>query len=331
MKFNYSTKLNPSEKTGNRLSLINDGIMLVTIDGQRTFWNIDVNKLPFTEHIRKAFDAVSRDEELEYFNIGSKPTEAFELDNCDILHINYMMFLFAMRRAQARHVWNKTQPNYFTSYVREDIMSSMYIQRLKIATIRAMTNGWSPRVHMDKIVELYRSEGFPAHTARLYALYWDCGEALQTIKGLSETNEPFVLDFDALLEEADIVVTESNLESLSSFQAFRRLSFIASSNRYEPRDFAAELWSRARMSYIHCRPFLSRQHSINYARAVISSYALRMIQHFQSPDRSRMLTNEDGSHDNRFASLDESYTAEGNVEDILIADIDRRRELYGNW
>lgn len=336
MKFNYATKLNPTaeNKNGNRVSLIGDQLMLVTINGRRTFVSIDVAQLPFTDHIRKAYEAVITDSELEYFNIGKKPTEQFELTDVDLLHINYMMFLFVMRRAAARHVWNKTQPNYFTSYVREDIMSSMYIHRLKMVTLQAVTQGWSPRSHMAQITELYIAAGFPAHTARLYMLYWNSGEALQTVQGLNSVNEPFVLDFDALLDEADITIMESNIQSLASYEAHRRLGFVASSNRYDPSDFATELLNRSRLVYVQCRPFLTRQHSINYARSVISSYALRMLQHYQSPDRARMLTNPDGSFDNRFASLDSNelmLTSDGSIEDQLIEAIDYRREQNGGW
>lgn len=331
MKFQYSTRLNPRLKNDNRISLISENTMLAKINGKRTYFNIDVNTLPFTEAVRKAYKAVSEESELEYFDIGDRPEMDFELDASDLLHINYMMFLYVMRRAQARHVWNKSQPNYFTSYVREDIMSSMFIHRLKLVTLQALTNGWSPRTHAREIVELYRKEGFPEGTYRLYLLYWDSGEACQTVKGLCDTNEPFVLDFEALLEEADLIITESNLESLANHQAGRRLRFLADSNRYQPSDFAAELLSRSRVAYIHCRPFLSRQHSINYARAVISTYALRMVQHYQSPERARMLTSPEGVHSNRFEAIDESYAADGNVEDQLIALIDDRRELTGDY
>lgn len=335
MKFNYSTKLNPSEKTSiNRVSLVASGLMLSIIDGKRTFFNVDTDTLPFTEAIRKAYAVVANGSELEYFNIGKKPTAAFTLEEPDLLHINYTMFLYAMHGAAARHVWNsRTQPKYFTSYVREDIMSSLYIQRLKVTTLQALLNDWTPQANMRQIIELYKQQGFPAGTATMYMLYWNSGEALKTLQLLLKTGEPFILDFESLLEEANLVVAESNLESLAKYKAHRKLMFLAASNRYEPNDFAAELLNRSRQGYIHCRPFLTRQHSLNYARQIINTYFMRIIEHYQHPDRARLLSDGQGQYDNRCVSYNpEVYahlSSDDNVEDRWIAAIDERRELLG--
>lgn len=330
MKFHYSTRLNPSERTNNRVSLVSHNVALVVVDGKRSFFNINISELPFTTAINRAHVAVCEQTEIEYFNIGTRPEEPFKLEPSDILHINYIMFLTAMRRAQARHTWFKSVPQYFTSYVREDILASPYIHRLKLVTLQALYEGWSPRRHMGRIRNLYKVNGFPEETAMLYTLFWISGEAQRTIESLLTVKEPFVLDFDALIEESNIIVAESNLASLAKYIAMKKLTFIANSNRFSVDDFAADILNRARQAYLMCRPFLARTHSLNYARATVSTYPLRIIQHFQSSTRARLLNNHEGGYDNRFVSLDENAHDETiSSEDQIIELIDMKKEMLG--
>lgn len=331
MKFNYSTRLNPSEKAEgtNRVTLVAPNIGLMVINKKKTFFNIVTDDLPFTEAIKRAYVAVLNDTEMEYFNIGSKPSSHFIISDVEILHINYMMFLISMRRAQARHTWFKTLPHYFTSYVREDILSSLSIHKLKLTTLRILNNGWSPASHSSNIRAAYKEAGFSEETALLYMLFWRSGEALKMIKELVTSGEPFLLDLDSLVEETNLVIQESNMESLATHYAAKKLTFIANSNRYDISDFSAELLNRARLSYIHCRPFLGRQHSLNYARATISTYVLRIINHFTDESRARLFNHQDGGYDNRCVALDDSYST-GFREDDLIAMIDMKREMVGH-
>lgn len=331
MKFNYSTRLNPSEKSDehNRVTLVAPNIGLLVIDKKKTFFNILTDELPFTEAIKRAYVAVLNDTEVEYFNIGTKPSQHFVISDVEILHINYTMFLISMRRAQARHTWFKTLPHYFTSYVREDILSSLSIHKMKLTTLRILNNGWSPTTHNSEIRAAYKEAGFPEETAMLYMLFWRSGEALRMIQELLKSGEPFLLDLDSLIEETNLVIQESNMASLATHYAVKKLTFVADSNRYDTSDFSAELLNRARLSYIHCRPFLGRQHSLNYARATISTYYLRILHHFTDPSRSRLLSMQDGGYDNRCVVLDDSYST-GFREDDLIAMIDMKREMIGH-
>lgn len=331
-KFSYSTKLNPSVKTDNRVSLIGNDLMLAVVEGKRYFFNIDVEQLPFTPAIRKAHQAVLSNTEQEYFNIGTRPEQPFDLQHPDLLHINYIMFLISLRQAHARHTWFTRLPQYFTSYVREDIMSGTFIHRLKLVTLQALHNGFSPRKNMRQIKQLYRANGIPKETAMLYLLYWISGEAQRTIETLLNVQEPFILDCDSLIEEANIIISESNLESLASYEANTTLPFLARANRYSVKDFTQDLVSRSRQVYLHCRPFLSRQHSINYARSVVSTYSLRMIHHYQDPVRSRLLTDENGVHDNRIVTFDEKmdYLTMNSSEDEVLAHIDSKIDMMGS-
>lgn len=333
MKFAYSTRLNPSEKTDNRVTLVAPNVALLVMNGQRTFFNIVTEDLPFTAAIRRAYKDVCDNTEAEYFNIGTRPETPFTISDVEILHINYTMFLIAMRRAQARHTWFKTLPHYFTSYVREDILSSTYIHKLKLLNLQILNRGWSPSKNRHDIQQLYVDHGFSAETMQLFFLFWHSGEALKMLNMLLENKEPFLLDVDYLLEETNLVVAESNLISLAQFYAAKKLEFVASSNRYQTQDFASELLNRARISYLNCRPFLGRQHALNYARSTISTYYLRIIQHFTEESRARLINTHDGGMTNRFVSLDstEHDMSSGNgIEDALIAMIDLKSEMLYN-
>lgn len=330
-KLHYATRLSPLSANKNRVFLLRKDTGMSVIDGHRSYFNIDIERLPFTAAIRKAHAVVNDGSEFDYFNIGRRPDEVFALSDSDILHLNYTLFLFAMRRAMSRHLWSRSLPNYFASYVREDVMSGTYVHKLKMVTLRLLLQEVNPRLELGRVIAEYKAEGFPYECARLYQLYWNSGEGLHTVKQLAELREPFVLEFGALMDEANSVVEETNLRSLAQYQASRRLSFIADSNRYDTDDLAAELVTRSRVVYTHCRPFLSQMHSTNYARAMISTYALRMLKHYQSEERSRMLTLPDGSNTNRFVAIDDSHTPHREVENELIAQIDARRDRDGLW
>lgn len=324
-KFRYATRLNPFGKNNNRIALLAPDLVLLVVENQRSFLTIHVRQLPFSSFILRAQQEVNDSREHTYYNIGSRPEELVQVTDGDLLHINYTLFLLALRRANVRHTWHQGLSNYFTSYVREEVMSSTYVHQLKLVTLSILHRGWSPRTHMKAIADEYERSGFARATASLYALLWISGEAKCVVQDLMKTNEPYVLDLEALLEETDTVVVESNLSSLAKHYAYKKLTFIANSQRFSPDDFSSELLNRSRQAYLHCRPFLGRQHATNYARATISTYTLRILQHFIEDENSRLLETEDGGYDNRFSLLDESHS-DGTTEDGIIERIDFLRD-----
>jgi hypothetical protein len=76
--------------------------------------------------------------------------------------------------------------------------------------------------------------------------------------------------------------------------ARKKLSFISKYNNFDVTELASELLERAVCYYYWSRPFKSRLHAVNFAKASISGRALQLIRFYNSEDRRRLIETENG-------------------------------------
>lgn len=327
-KFGYSTLLRPKHNAIDRLSLIGDTVALITLGTSSYSINIDVNDLPFTSDIRVAYKDIQNENNKTYFDIGECSTlsRKFSLDGSDIFHLNYMLLLYSLRQATARHVWRQTMPNYFASYVRENVFTSLTPHKLKMACLDAALQVSSPLKNIRRVADIFEKYGFSRETAKLYVIAWLSGIMVDALAMIKESGSPFMVSMESFVDEANSIIEDTNLRSLASYAANKKLLFIANSHRMDVADLAQDLIERARSSYMLSRPFCGILHATNYARATISTYTIRMIQHYTKADNSRLIPAAEGGHNNIFTALDPSH-AQPFSEDSYLEYIDVRRAL----
>lgn len=327
MKFPFSTRLNPGDKNStNRIVMIGENTVKTVIGNRHLFINVNVRDMPFTNMVDVAWEELNNNSERTYYDIGSRPEDFGYLpSSAEYLHLNYTMLLILMRRGSARNLWFKTIPQYYASYIREEILNTNYAQRLKIEVLKLLLTEINPLNDFKKVGDFFVSRNFPRGTAELYLWYWLSGEAKKSLVDLAKCKDPIILSFEALMEEADIITQDSNLSSLAEFSAGRKLRFISNSNRFDTGDLSADLLGRARQVYIQCRPFLDQLHALNYARANVGSYTIRMINHFTKENISRFVADDHGDLTNRLVAVDE-YLSDGFTEDSMLSYLDTLRE-----
>jgi hypothetical protein len=327
-KFGYSTLLRPKHNDRDRISLVGETYVLLKIGNDSYNLNIEVDKLPFTQEILAAHKDVINGTGTNFFDIGecTEIKRDFSLEPSDILHLNYMLLLYSLRQATARHVWRQTMPNYFASYVREYVFASLTPHKLKMACLDASLKVGSPLKNINKIAGIFENYGFDRETSKLYCIAWLSGIMLDALNMIKESDSPFIVSVDALVDETNSVIESSNLQSLASHAANKKLLFIANSQRMDVSDLAQDLLERARSSFMLSRPFCGILHATNYARATVSTYTIRMITHFTKDSNSRLIGTVEGGHDNIFTVINDSHAAPFSEDDFLTG-IDVRRAL----
>lgn len=301
------------------------------INGNGYYLTVPVNTLPMTPAIQMAHHDVLSNVEEDYCDIGERYAEPFSITPTDMLHLNYVILCHSMRVAGARNLWRATLPKYFCSFVRERIIRRDELFRVKVTTLKLIVDKINPFASLARVQGYYERDGLSRNYAYLYRLMWMSGAVVGIMQELAKNPERVLLNTDFMLEEANIALVSSNIQELCSYYAHKKLRFITDSQRYESNYLADMLFDRARAVYLLNQPFLNRTHSLNYARATVSSYVVRIITHYSKEENSRLVT-VDGGDNNRFVQLNDNnqdafdFDA-GSVEDAILDRIEYLQEM----
>lgn len=122
-------------------------------------------------------------------------------------------------------------------------------------------------------------------------------------------------------QQAQEDFSHHNLRKQAVKQANHKLRFIARSNNIEIDDLAQDLLVRAMSWYYVARPFKTRLHSVNYARAAISSGVQEIIEVWTKEDVARLRETRTG-WESVVVSLDALASGLGNSKILSTTSFD---------
>lgn len=166
------------------------------------------------------------------------------------------------------------------------------VTRLKLAVFDAIVHEID---HANLAKHHFVKHGLTIDSADLYCrLLHDESEwpkFKQFLKGLAapELLDELTLDWRKLVKECSEDFKKHHVSKGANFLAFRKLGFIARSNRMAYEDFANDLMERATGYYYRVRPFRTRLHAVNYAKSSLQGRALQLIDYWTDPSRERCL------------------------------------------
>lgn len=308
-----------TEKSSNRISRVafrisDEGIIaLAGRRRERHVYNADLYNMSITRTLP-----------AEIHTDSVPITELFKLIYLSYLYILRIVNTKDMRRLTTVH-------RDVITATKDRVFMSDNILKYKIATLRCVIQKLTPDDSIE-IEKHFKACDLTADDAILYHMLYhnyDIESFIEIVNTIEDIK--FTLDVEALAKEKNNPKIIAMFERTANTFSYRKLRFIADSNRFEPKDIKQDLILRAVQSYYWVRPFYSIDHAINYANRSMHGYT-HCIREYYNDESRRRLSEDDGyGHQNTIQSFDEVIMTTTNDymlnEDAIISYIDHKNRF----
>lgn len=254
-----------------------------------------------------------------------------EISNTEAFTLIYLSYLYILRIVNTKTIRRlTTAPRDVITDTKDRIFMSDNILKYKIATLRCVIQKLTPDNSLE-IEKHFKECGLTADDAILYHMLYHNYD-IETFIDMVNTIEDikFTLDVDALAKETDDLKIITMFEKTANAQSFRKLKFIADSNRFEISDIRQDLVQRAIQSYYWVRPFYSIPHAINYANRSMLGYTHCIREYYNDESRRRLSEDSGYGHQNTIQDFNETIITTTNDyqlnEEAVISFIDFKRK-----
>jgi len=273
---------------------------------------------------------------LDLFNISL--TRAIPFSNNDIssteaFSLIYLAYLYTLRIVNTKTIRRLTTVHKdVVTKTKDRVFMSDSILKYKIATLRCVIQKLTPDNSFE-IEQHFKECGLTADDAILYHMLYhnyDIDAFIDQINTIEDLK--FTLDVDTLAKEADNPKIISMFEKTANKFSYRKLRFIADSNRFEPRDIKQDLVQRAIQSYYWVRPFYSIDHAVNYANRSMHGYTHCIREYYNDESRRRLSEDNGYGHQNVIQDFNEVLHCPNGFnlnEDAVLSFIDYKRSKEG--
>lgn len=245
----------------------------------------------------------------------------------DMLRLGYCIYKYALRLAMVSDMKKlRAVPNNEITAIKDSIFTSYDMVLYKLATIKCVMRALNPVKHWAEIGNIFEDYGLKREDRILYAFLFYNNDVPRFIKLLRGVEDGIALTPDALKLEIT-GKTYTRMRNAASSIAARKISFIASGNRFENKDLAHDLLMRGIQAYYWVRPFYSKLHAINYACNAMSGWSKCLIKHYTDPVRARIVEDGDG-YTNTIASVVDNgeFYSDNFTENAMVTYLDFLKE-----
>ena len=271
---------------------------------------------------------------IDMFNMSitrAIPLKAIDITNTEAFTLIYLSYLYTLRLVNTKTMRRLTTVHRDVITTTKDrVFMSDNILKYKIATLRCVIQRLTPDNSLE-IERHFKACGLTADDAILYHMLYhnyDIEAFVEMVNTIEDMK--FTLDVDALAKETDNHKIISMFEKTANKQSYRKLKFIADSNRFETRDIRQDLVQRAIQSYYWVRPFYSVEHAVNYANRSMLGYTHCIREYYNDESRRRLTEDYGYGHQNTIQDFNEVLITTTNDyklnEDAVISFIDYKRD-----
>lgn len=269
---------------------------------------------------------------IDMMNISLMRTlpHEYEMSGNEMFSLIYLSYLYILRIVNTKTIRRLTTVHRdIVTKTKDRVFMSDGILKYKIATLRCVVQKLTPD-NAYEIERNFKECGLTRDDAVLYHMLYHNYDLETFVDQMNSIEDmKFTLDVDALTKEVDNPKIISMFERTAGSNSYRKLKFIADSNRLDTTDPKQDLVLRAIQSYYWVRPFYSIEHAANYANRAMLGYTHCIREYYNDESRRRLSEDTGYGHVNIIQDFNEEAMTTTEAyrlnEEAIISFIDYKR------